>query len=184
MKRHRRDNSNTCSIKARGEGFFGLADTKPYAPRGMLLAQNSEYSCVPACVRMLIVDRSPAALNDPNFSEACLRTRFQTNDQGSVIARIPTVLEESGISKAYVYRTDLTPTDLQQALAYGDAIAVLRDPRNVHVVVVEQISDKFVAVRDPLPPGRGSAYWVELEVFLSVWLKTGWGSAIVLDSAP
>lgn len=186
MKQTRPNSPNTeeaLTAKARGAGFFGLADTKPYAPRGVLLGQSNEYSCVPACARMLIVDHWPAALDDQNCSEAYLRTQFQTVRQGSVIARIPAVLQAHGVAKSYVYRRDLTVDDLRHALTHGAGIAVLRDSQNVHVVIVEQLTDEFVAIRDPLPPGCGSAYWVALEVFLSVWLKTGWGSAIVVDFA-
>jgi len=182
MKRTRKSNS-VFPMKARGDGFFSAAETHPYLPRGVLLGQSTEYSCVPACTRMLILDHVPAARHDPNLSETFLRTQFQTDKEGSVIASIPAILRANGVELLYVYQSDLTFEQLRRALTYGDAIAVLRDLQNIHVVIVEQITDDAVALRDPLPPGTGSAYWVALNVFLAAWQTTGLGSAIVLESA-
>ena len=100
-----------------------------------------------------------------------------------MIARIPAILRANGITKPYVYRSDLSLAGLRRAIEHDVVIAVLRDPQNIHVVIVEQITDELVAIRDPLPPGTGAAYWIALDVFLSVWMKTSWGSAIVLDFA-
>ena len=85
--------------------------------------------------------------------------------------------------KRRAYASDLTLAQLRNALTHGDAMVVLRDPQNIHVVIVEQITADAVALRDPLSPGTGSAYWVALEVFLTAWQRTGLGSAIVLESA-
>ncbi len=181
MKRTRK--SSLFPTKARGAGFFSAADTRPYLPRGVLFGQSNEYACVPACARMVILDHVPEAMHDPNLSEAFLRTQFQTDKEGSVIARIPAILRANGVEAPYAYASDLTLAQLQHALTYGDAMAVLRDVQNIHVVIVEQITEDAVTLRDPLPPGTGSAYWVDLEVFLTAWQRTGLGSAIVLESA-
>ena len=182
MKRTRKSNS-LFPAKARGDGFFSASDTRPYLPWGVLFGQSNEYSCVPACTRMLILDQVPGARHDPNLSEAFLRTQFQTDKEGSVIARIPALLRANGVEAPYAYASDLTLAQLRNALTHGDAMVVLRDPQNIHVVIVEQITADAVALRDPLPPGTGSAYWVALEVFLTAWQRTGLGSAIVLESA-
>ena len=142
------------SKRARGEGYFRFTDTQPHLPRGVLLGQGNSDSCVPACTRMLLFDYLPSAIDDLNFSEAALRFVFHTDEQGSIIARIPEVLRASGIKKSFAYRTDLTIEQLRASLQQGDAIVVLRTPGNIHVVVVEQITENVVAIRDPLPPGR------------------------------
>lgn len=170
------------SKRARGDGYFRFADTKPYAPRGVLLGQGNSDSCVPAYTRMLILDYLPDAVGDLNHSEAALRFMFQTDEQGSIIARIPKVLRASGVKKPLAYRTDLTIEQLRESLWGGDAIVVLRIPGNMHVVIVEQITADSVAIRDPLPPGRGSAYVVALRDFLTVWEKSGQGSAVIVES--
>ena len=178
MKRtqHKKPNAGV-----RGNGFFGFAETMPYAPMGVLFGQSNEFSCVPACTRMLIVDHWPEAQNEPNFSEAYLRTQFRTAKEGSAISRIPAVLQTSGVGTPYLYRSDLSLEDLEHSLRLGNVIAVLRDARNIHVVIVEQMVGGFVAIRDSLPPGAGSAYWVALELFLAAWLKNSRGTAIVVD---
>jgi predicted double-glycine peptidase len=131
---------------------------------------------------MLIMDFLPDAIDDPNYSEAVLRAIFQTDEQGSIIARIPEVLQTSGVKKSFVNKMDLTFEQLREYLKREVAIAVLRAPGNIHVVIVEQVTASAVAMRDPLPPGRGSAYEVALTDFLAVWEKSGQGSAVVIES--
>jgi len=167
---------------ARG-GFFAAQDTQPYQPKGVLLGQDTPDSCVPACTRMLIYDQVQGAREKIDFSETYLRHVFATDSEGSQVGRIPAVLRGAGLSQ-YVYRQDLTFDDLKRAVGRGYVIARLarRKPADAHTVIIEEIDDEFVALRDPLPLAAGSAYKVAVGDFLTAWAspKTGWGQAVVV----
>ncbi|MGH9832317.1 MAG: cysteine peptidase family C39 domain-containing protein [Blastocatellia bacterium] len=171
-------------MKARGEGFFAAFDTAAYQPRGVLLGQATDDSCVAACVRMLLIDRFPERADDYRFSESFIRDVCRTGRDGSLVAGIPAVLQEMGIVTPYVFRADLTIDDLREAVAFGFAIASVRTsaPREVHVVIVEEVTEEDVVVRDPLPQSASAAYRVPLSLFLERWLsvKTQLGSAVVV----
>jgi hypothetical protein len=171
-------------MRARGEGFFAAFDTQPYQPRGALLGQAADDSCVAACVRMLLIDHFPERADDYRFSESFIRDICETGLDGSVVAIIPTVLQEMGVVRPYVFRARITLNELRESVQSGAAVAVLRTvfPESAHVVLVEEITDEIVAVRDPLPWGLGSAYTVGLQEFASVWLLKGSdvGSAVIV----
>ncbi len=160
-------------IKARGEGFFAAFNTRPYQPRGALLGQATDDSCVPACMRMLLLDNLPHLESDHRFSESFLRDALETTDEGSVVARIPAVLQEIGVVRPYAFRADLTLSGLRGSVQSGAAVVVLRtiSPESAHVILVEEITDEVVALRDPLPLGVGSAYTVGLQEFASAWYR-------------
>ncbi|MGH9844887.1 MAG: hypothetical protein ACREEM_39730 [Blastocatellia bacterium] len=149
-----------------------------------MLGQATDDSCVPACVRMLLLDNFPEKAGDYLFSESFLRMDFETEREGSVITRIPEVLRQRGLTRPYLYQTDLAVDDLRGSLARGFAIAIVRTllPREAHAVIVEELTDDEVAVRDPLPQGKGSAYRIPLTEFLHFWLsaETQCGSAVVV----
>lgn len=170
--------------KARGEGFFAAVETRPYQPRGVLLGQATDDSCVPACARMLLFDQYTERASAYAFSESFLRGACATGRAGSVIARVPEILRQSGLRLPYHYRTDLTLAELQAAITRAFAIAVVRSqlPRAAHVVIVEEMTADDIAIRDPLPRGRGSAYRVPLAAFEASWLsgQTGLGSAVIV----
>jgi len=171
-------------MKASGDGFFAGIDTRSYAPRGVLLGQAADDSCVPACVRMLLLDEAPERIDDYQFSESFLRARLETTSKGSVVSSIPFVLQDMGVIQPYIFRTDMTLDDLRRSVQSGYAIVVLRTdfPKTVHVMLIEELTDEMVAVRDPLPMGQGSSYMVELAAFLSAWEVGGsnTGCAVVV----
>jgi hypothetical protein len=41
--------------------------------------------------------------------------------------------------------------------------------QGAHAVLVDEITDEFVALRDPLPPGTGSAYRLPVQIFVQAW---------------
>jgi filamentous hemagglutinin len=159
--------------KARGEGFFAAVETRPYRPRGVLLGQATDDSCVPACVRMLLLDNLPHLENDHRFSESFLRGALETTDEGSSVAHIPAVLQEMGVVRPYDFRTDLTLSELRASAQSGAALVLLRTvfPESAHVVLVEEVTDEIVALRAPLPLGAGSAYTVGLQEFAAAWYR-------------
>ena len=109
---------------------------------------------------------------------------FETERDGSLITRIPEILRQRGLTRPYLYHTDLTVDDLRGSLARGFAIAIVRTlpPREAHAVIVEELTDDEVAVRDPLPQGEGPAYRIPLTEFLHFWrsAERQFGSAVVV----
>lgn len=55
-------------------------------------------------------------------------------------------------------------------------------PKSSHVVLVEEITETTVAVRDPLPLGQGSAYTVALSDFMAAWASalSDLGCAVIM----
>lgn len=177
-----KDNSKS-RRRAKG-GFFATQETLPYKPSGKLCGQETAESCVPACTRMLILDLVPQAEYQITYSESFLRQVFKTGKRGSSLRKIPEVLREAGMS-GYVYRKHLTFDALQRAVQESSVIVRLigQTLEDGHVVIVDEISDDFVAVRDPLPIGQGTAHRVRLAHFLLAWQakENGLGQAVVLE---
>jgi SPP1 gp7 family putative phage head morphogenesis protein len=174
------------SLKAKGRAkgsFFANKETLPYTATGVIRGQSTESACVPAVCRMLIFDRFPELEDDINFSESYLRHFLNTGPTGSVIADIPSVLQMAKIDE-YQYRNDLTFDDLREAVRRGAAVASVYKKSNEtgHVLIVEEITDTHVAVRDSLPENTGSSYRVRWEDFLAVWLspKTQRGIGVIV----
>jgi ABC-type bacteriocin/lantibiotic exporter with double-glycine peptidase domain len=176
-------NKGKSGRKAKG-GFFAALETLPYKPNGNLCGQEMAESCVPACTRMLILDLVPQAEHQLAYSESFLRQVFKTGKRGSSLRKIPEVLLAAGV-QGYAYRKDLTFDELQQALPTSSVIVRLSGQKieDGHVVIVDEINEDFVAVRDPLPIGQGTAYRVSLEAFLLAWQakENGLGQAVVLE---
>lgn len=132
---------------------------------------------------MLIFDRFPELEDDIGFSESYLRGFLNTDATGSVIADLPSVLRMATIDE-YEYRNDLTFDELREAVTRGFAVASVYKKSNEtgHVLIVEEITDETVAVRDSLPDNRGSSYRVRQEDFLTVWLspKTQRGIGVIV----
>lgn len=169
--------------KAKG-GFFATQETLPYTPAGKLCGQETAESCVPACTRMLILDFVPQAEHQIAYSESFLRQVYKTGKRGSSLRKIPEVLHEAGMP-GYVYRKDLPLDELQRAVQKSAVIVRLSGQtlEDGHVVIVDEISEDFVAVRDPLPIGQGTTYRVRLDRFLMAWQakENGLGQAVVLE---
>ncbi len=169
--------------KAKG-GFFAIQETLPYAPNKKLCGQETAESCVPACTRMMILEFVPQAEYQLAYSESFLRQVFKTGKRGSSLRNIPEVLREAGMY-GYVYRKDLALNELQRSLQKSSIIVRLSGQKieDGHVVIVDEISEDFVAIRDPLPIGQGTAYRVSLNSFLLAWQakENGLGQAVMLE---
>ncbi len=149
--------------KAKG-WFFHDVETILTTPRGRVIGQVHDDSCVAACARMLAAD---VGLEIP---ESYLRDLLKI-DEGGYLSDLPTALQTIGVPTLYEYRRDLTLPALQQALRIGAAVVYLEKPlTSGHAVVVELITEEFVTVRDPLPIGEGRGYQVQEQDFLKVWL--------------
>lgn len=74
--------------------------------------------------------------------------------------------------KSYAYQRSLTLDELRASIELSPVIALLRSAvaDELHALIIEEIEDDFIAVRDPLPMGAGSAYWVRVSLFLKYWL--------------
>lgn len=170
--------------RARGEGFFAAVDTHPYQPRGILLGQETENSCVAACCRMLLLDQLASANQNYRYAESFLRSALATDEDGSSITIIPDVLRQFGLSQQYVYRRDFTLEKLRNQAAAHSVIAVIKakSEDDLHAVIVDAVLADAAAIRDPLPEGRGSAYRISLGIFLPRWLdsQTGCGSVVTV----
>ena len=161
-------------MKAGGEGFFAAVDTYPYQTRGVLIGQITDESCVPACVRMLLLDEFPHLADDYRLSESFLRNALETTNKGSSVAGVPAVLRDMGTIRTYAFLVGVTLVELRKATRAGAAMAILRttSPQSAHVVLVDEVTETTVAVRDPLPLGRGSVYAVALSEFMAVWANS------------
>jgi len=149
--------------KAKG-WFFHEVEAMLMTPRGVVMGQMYDDSCVAACARMLAAD---AGLDVP---ESYLRELLKI-DEGGYLSDVPAALHIIGVPTLYEYRRDLTLEALQQVLQAGAAIAYLEKPvTGGHAVVVETITEEFVTVRDPLPIGEGRGYQVHQQDFLRFWL--------------
>jgi ABC-type bacteriocin/lantibiotic exporter with double-glycine peptidase domain len=152
--------------KSRGEGFFVAEETLPYKPRGELIGQMTDESCVAAVCRILLQQFGE---DEP---EAYLRNALSVDRLGAFLSRVPDVIENYQLSVTYIYRNDLTLEELKAATQKGfAAVNVGFVERGFHSLVIEGFEEEFVLIRDPLPPVRGSAYKVRLEIFIAAWLS-------------
>lgn len=161
--------------KARG-WFFAAFDTYPYFPSGAVFGQYKQDSCVAACCRMLLADQGI------DWPEADLRTALRV-DGGAYLSRLPQVLNRCGLPIAHQYRQDLTVDDLRQAVQNGSAVVfVFRLKEQAgHALLLDEINEDGVCIRDPLPEAEGRAYQVALADFLQFWLDpTGRGRAVIV----
>lgn len=151
--------------KAKG-WFFHDVETILTTPRGMVIGQVHDDSCVAACVRMLAADEGSEQ------PEAYLRDLLQT-ERGTFLSQVPDVLQTLRLSQRFIYRRDLQLTELQRATEQGAALAYLAklDEETGHAVIVETITDEWVTIRDPLPAGTGRAYRVHVTDFMKNWLS-------------
>ncbi|MDQ3687680.1 MAG: hypothetical protein M3430_19060 [Acidobacteriota bacterium] len=106
-------------------------------------------------------------------------------EEGAYLSSVPSVLRDFGLSKAYIYRDDLTLEELSEALTRATVIASIKRPRDMdaHALLVDALDDGWVWIRDPLPKGSGSAYKVSSATFSQVWLrrKTRYGIALIVE---
>jgi ABC-type bacteriocin/lantibiotic exporter with double-glycine peptidase domain len=165
------------SGRARG-GIFAAEPLTSYTPKGALVGQLTPDSCVAAISRMLLLDLVGAV------PEAHLRVALQTNHAGTDLHRLPPVLKKFGLPLRYILQEELSLEDLAKAVNAVPAIVTVkvRDGSDLHAVIVDEIDEEWVAIRDPLPEGHGSAYRVRLDAFLRAWFyrRPDKGFAIVV----
>lgn len=162
--------------KARGY-FFAAFETLPYVPLQVVIGQYKAESCVAACCRMLLLR------DGIEVSEAFIRHALGLRE-GAFVSQIPEALQSFGFSTPYAYQHDLSIEDLAAAVGRGPAVAFVKTANALdgHALLVDEIANDLVAVRDPLPEGEGKAYRVGLADFLSVWirLQNGRGQATIV----
>jgi hypothetical protein len=155
-------------MQARGDGFFTRAETLPYQPFDEVIGQVYEDSCVAACCRMWLNDQGI------DESEVSIRAALDVRGLGTNLSRVPAAMEQFSSAVQHEFRNDLALDDLQLALSRGSVMVFLKEApqiRDGHSLLVDAIEeDEWVAVRDPWPPGCGSAYTVHLDSFLRSWL--------------
>jgi ABC-type bacteriocin/lantibiotic exporter with double-glycine peptidase domain len=163
---------------ARG-GIFAAETLAPYTPKGTVLGQLTPDSCVAGICRMLLQDMVR------DVPEAHLRVALQTDRAGTDLHNLPAVLKQFRLPLHYTVQEALTLEALAKAVGNGPAIVTVKVGRggDLHAVIVAEIGEEWVAVRDPLPEGRGSAYRVRLDAFLRAWFyqRRGRGFAVVIE---
>ena len=163
-------------MRAKG-WFFSQAEVLSYVPVGSLFGQATVDSCVAACCRMILSDHGIL------IAESYLRDAL-TLDEGSYVSQIPSVLQEFGLQEHWAYRNDLVLADLIVALRQGTVTAFVKAHRAAsgHALLIDEITDDLVSIRDPLPQGEGKAYRLGTDEFLNFWLrpKTNRGQAVVV----
>jgi hypothetical protein len=115
--------------------------------------------------------------------EAFLRNELELKE-GAFVSQVPAILQSFGFRDLYVYLHDLTIEQLTEAVRRGPAIVFVKalNMFDGHALVVDEIADDLIAIRDPLPESEGKAYRVLLADFLGVWIRpqTGRGQAAVM----
>lgn len=159
--------------RATGEGAFPNSNTQPYDPEAsgkILHGQNNDASCVAGSCKMLMNDRS--------ISEAELRVVLKIDHKtGGYVRDIPAALKEYCLPDA-LYDPELPLGALQSATQKNSAVVSIRSPTTggAHAVVVDGFEDGFVLIRDPWPPGLGSAYKLPIADFEAAYT----GKAVTL----
>ena len=148
--------------------FFDESEQKPYLSAHKIIAQFNEDACVAACARMVLED---FGIDAP---ESYLASALET-EGGAYLSKVPQVLKDFGVKNNYEWRTDLTIADLSKAVKTGRAIVLLqrKTAKFAHALIVDDIINTEIRLRDPLPIGQGKSYAVSLETFTEVWLKSG-----------
>lgn len=146
--------------------FFIQAEIFDYTPLGSVFGQGAQDSCVAACCRMLLDDYGIEQ------AEAYLREALNL-DQGSYLSQVPATLQAFEMAQEFVYRDDLTLDDLKLAVQLGSALVFVKRVQDTtgHALLVDEITESHIAIRDPLPLGMGKAYRVSVADFVSVWLR-------------
>jgi hypothetical protein len=105
-------------------------------------------------------------------------------NEGAFVSQLPEVLMSFGLNRPYAYRNDLILDDLEVAVKRGTAVGFVKvsGALDGHALLIEEIANDLVAIRDPLPEGEGKAYRAQLADFLRFWThpKTGRGQAAIV----
>jgi hypothetical protein len=145
------------------DGGFPKEQRLPYEPKGALIRQIYQESCVASSSRMILSDGGLAR------PEAYVRAVADVDcEEGGYLSNIPKALSILGLTTAYRYEAGLTLEQLEAAVAHEKSgIVSINSPvgRRPHAIVVDGITDGMVLIRDPL----GEAYKVTIEDFLCLW---------------
>lgn len=164
--------------RARG-GIFAAESLARYTPKGALVGQLTPDSCVAGISRMLLRDLVK------DVPEAHLRVTLQTDRAGTDLHKLPAVLKQFGSPVHYVIREALSLEELAMAVNTGPAVVSVKVKRgsDLHALIVDEIVEEWIAIRDTLPEGRGSAYRIRLDAFLRAWFyqKPDRGFAVVVE---
>jgi ABC-type bacteriocin/lantibiotic exporter with double-glycine peptidase domain len=166
-------NIATNAIKAgNGEGIFPSSDIKPYNPSNVVYGQLNDASCVAGSCRMAIAPQ----LGD--VPEAYIRSAIGTSSDGTSLSNVPQGLRDLGFDGSVNYVTDAGAQSVSSATQNGSTVIVnVKSPLgDIHAVVVDSVVDGRVYIRDPWPPGTGSAYSVSAESFNNSMT----GSAVII----
>ena len=146
--------------------FFNDDEKLPYLANHKVIAQFNKDACVAACCRMILND---SGLDAP---ESYLASALQTK-RGAFLSRVPQVLKDFRLENRYQWRSNLVFEDLQRAIKCGKAIVSVKRQNAFygHALIVDDILDTEVRLRDSLPIGQGTSYAVNVENFLEVWLS-------------
>ncbi len=148
--------------------FFVESEQRPYLSAHKLIAQFNTDTCAAACARMILADFGVDA------PESYLASALET-ESGAFLSKVPEVLKQFGGKSIYEWRNNLTIADLSEAVKTGRAIVLLQrvNAKFAHALIVDDIIDAEIRLRDPLPIGQGKSYAVSLKTFTEVWLKSG-----------
>jgi uncharacterized Zn-binding protein involved in type VI secretion len=145
-----------------GGGAFPTANTEPYDPVAsgkLLVGQNNDASCLAGSCKML--------LNDEGIPEAYLRMALKIDENGGFMSDAPAALEQFCMPDGK-YHPKMSLTELQAATSKGSVIVSVESPiapNGAHAIVVDGFENGFVLIRDPWPPGVGSAYKLPISDF-------------------
>lgn len=156
--------ANTSERRALGEGAFAAEETFPYPEAKNLFGQNREDSCVAACCRMLLKDRGR------DVPEYLLRTAANVRPGEGASERDA----EAGLRAFQVaasFKDKLSFEQLQAATSEDPALVFVRTSftNGLHAIIVDGFEGDRVKIRDPLPPGLGSAYRLAVITFIEAW---------------
>ena len=133
------------------------------------IQQEREYSCLPACVRMVL------AFYGEHYSEGELRRLLKTRVTGTSPASVMLNLPDLGFD-AYVF--DASHSFLRQRITdhvpcivhlWTGHLPYWRDSV-IHAVVVTDIREDTILINDPMLETPGTA--VPLDAFLDAWAAT------------
>lgn len=148
--------------------FFAENEQIEYQTPHELVPQNSDDTCVAACVRMILNDFGIFA------PESYIASALETSD-GAFLSQSPQTLKDFGLSQIYEWRKDLNLSDLSKSLKQGNAIVSVKRKGEIfgHALVVDAIFDSETRLRDPLPRNEGQSYAVTVETFSEVFFRNG-----------
>ncbi len=148
--------------------FFAENEQIEYQTPHELVPQNSDDTCVAACVRMILNDFGIFA------PESYIASALETSD-GAFLSQSPQTLKDFSLSQIYEWRKDLNLSDLSKSLKQGNAIVSVKRKGEIfgHALVVDAIFDSEIRLRDPLPRNEGQSYAVTVETFSEVFFRNG-----------